>query len=184
MLCAAQVWICRLGSWPGGGLEEKDCEDRHDGFERVAEAGLDRDEVVGEGQQGEGPREEDGSGDALLQCKREAEESGEADEAIVENAEGFVQDSFFGGFGDADPVEVKTLECELEEAELVGADLFACELSFPLYEGLFAHLFVFEIDGADVADRDASADGEAVVGVEDGVVQLGAEVAADGDEGV
>ena len=33
----------------GGGLEEIDGEDRHDGLERVAEAGLDRDEVIGEG---------------------------------------------------------------------------------------------------------------------------------------
>ena len=65
-------------------LEEEDCEDRHQGFERVAEAGLHGDEVVGERKQREGPREEDRSRDALLQREREAEKTGEAEKAVVQ----------------------------------------------------------------------------------------------------
>ena len=51
-------------------MEEIDREDGHDRFEGVAEAGLNRDEVVREGKQSEGPSEKDRSRDALLQCER------------------------------------------------------------------------------------------------------------------
>jgi hypothetical protein len=48
------------------GLEEIDDEDTDEGFEGVAEAGVDSDEVVGDGQQEEGPGEEVGGGDAAM----------------------------------------------------------------------------------------------------------------------
>jgi hypothetical protein len=53
-----------------GGLEEVDGEDGDERLERVAEAGVHGDDVLGDGEQQEGPGEESGGGNAMAQCER------------------------------------------------------------------------------------------------------------------
>ena len=92
-------------------MEEVDGEDGHDGFEGAAETGLNGDEIIGKRKEREGPGEEDGCGDAALEGEGQAEDGGQGDEAVVEDAEGFVPDAEFDGMGDADPEEVEALQC-------------------------------------------------------------------------
>ena len=61
---------------------------------------------------------------------------------------------------------------------------FVRDAAFALDKGVLAHLLVLNVFGTDFADGDASADGEAVVGVEHGVMQFGAEITAEGNEGM
>ena len=63
--------------------KEVDGEDGHEGFEGMAEACLHGDEVIRQGNEQEGPCEEDCSGNALPECEREAEKAGKADEEVV-----------------------------------------------------------------------------------------------------
>lgn len=58
-----------------GGLEEINSEDAYEGFQGVAETGVDSDQVVGDGQQEESPCEEIGGGDAAAEGESEAAES-------------------------------------------------------------------------------------------------------------
>ena len=71
----------------------------------MAEAGVDGDQIVGDGQQEEGPGEEAGGGDAAAQGEGETEQSGEREEGEVEGAAGFDVPRGVGGLGDADPEE-------------------------------------------------------------------------------
>ena len=98
-----------LGCAGSCGLEEVDGEDEHDGFEGTAEARLNRDEIIGDGEKREGPGEEDCCGDSAREGEDQAEDSSEREKAVVEDAEGLVPYSVFDGVGDADPVEVETL---------------------------------------------------------------------------
>ncbi len=136
------------------------------------------------GTSSEGPGEEDGSGDAVFECECEAEKAGEADEEVVGFAGGFDEDAFFGGLGEADPEEVETLEAVVDEAAFVGADLLVGEFAFAADVGGFAHLAVLLEDGAGFADGDGRSPGEALMFGEDGLMELGTEVAAHWDEGV
>ena len=58
------------GTRASGGLEEVDGEDGDERLERVAEAGMHGDDVVGDGEQQEGAGEESGGGNAMAQRER------------------------------------------------------------------------------------------------------------------
>ena len=138
----------------------------------MAEARLNGDEVIGEGDKGEGPGEEDCTGDPLFEGECEAEQAGEAYEEVVCFAGGFDEDAFFGGLGEADPEEEETLEGVVDEAAFVGADGSSCELAFMMDVGRFAHLAILLEDGACFADWDSRSPGKALVFFEDGLMEL------------
>ena len=114
----------------------------------------------------------------------EAQKSIETEKSEVEFANGFVQDAVIVGVGDAEPVELNSLQDPLDE---LG--------TFPCYEGLgllelrlvvgvLAHALV-ALELARVrTQRNDGWVGEAVVGGESRLVEFGAEVAAERDEGV
>src|ERR1700722_12456870 len=148
----------------------------------MAKAGLNSNKVISKREKHEGPSKEFGTWDPLLQRKGKPEKCSETHEAVVENTKSFVQDPLFCRLGDADPVEVEALQGKLKETQFVNADVFARELAFTLNVGILAHILVLEIIGADIADRHPSTDGESVIGVEHGVVQLRAQVSANRNE--
>ena len=91
-------------------MEEIDREDGHDGFEGAAEARLHGDEVVGEGKQREGPGKQNSARNVSPEGQDEAENAGKRDEAVVEDAEKFIENTVFDRLGNAYPVEVETLD--------------------------------------------------------------------------
>src|ERR1700722_2397547 len=150
----------------------------------MAKARLNSNKVISKREKREGPRKEVGTWDTLLQGKRESEKCGETYEAVVENTKSFVQDPLFDWLRDADPIEVDALQGKHKETQFVRADVFARELAFTLDVGILPHILVLEIIGADIADRHPSTNGESVIGVKYGVVQLRAQVAANRNESV
>ena len=84
----------------------------------MAEAGVDGDEVVGEGKQQEGPGKESGGRDAAAQGEAEAEESSDGEEGEVERAAGFVVPGLVGGVGT--PAQKKTMRRATSAAKWAG----------------------------------------------------------------
>ena len=165
-------------------MEEVDAEDADEGFEGCSEAGLDGEEVEGDRGEGEGEGEEDGAGDAAAEGEGEAEEAAEGSEGVVEFADPLEEEAVLDGVGDSDPEEVEAFECVGGEAAVVGGDEGLGGEVFLVDVGDFAEGLVGAELGVGGVVGDGGAPGEALMLFEDGLVELGAEVAAGGDEGV
>src|SRR5271163_2281580 len=108
----------------------------------MSETSLHRDEIIGEGHQREGPREQHGSRDALFERQCQPKKASQADEEIICLASCLDEEAFFGGFRHADPEEIKALQGVFDEAKFMRVDLLFGKLAFVTDVGVFAHLSI------------------------------------------
>ncbi len=110
-------------------LKEIHAEDGNQGLQRVPEAGLHGDQIVGDWQQGERPGEQPSPGDALSQGERQPEQPAQAQEPVVHLARQLDEPALLGRVGDAGPEEEDAMPGHVQKELAVAGELHPGMLS-------------------------------------------------------